>query len=190
MLLSYLLSENKVIWKVVIPPFIVPHVMLPFTMILPISSISPILFLTLSLTTALGTKHPILSLNVNPLPNPYLVPSTRITLVFDPHAQPLSAPDVIDCIRKAREDFLAYMRLHGDGVVTDAFNFDYRSVRVRISPAGQPARPLMYNDTLAVLEGVETKMAREGYWRWYAFVRETEGLALLGAVVVHTYGPP
>ena len=161
-------------------------------MILPISSIFPLLFLTLSLTTALGTPPPTVSLNLDPLPNPYPVPSTRITLAFYPHAQPLFVPDVIGCIRKARDDFLTYLRLHGDGVITDTLNVDYRSVGVRIWPGGAPApaRPLMYNDTLAVLDGVETKISREGYWRWFAVVRETEGMALLGSVAVYAHGEP
>ena len=124
-------------------------------MILAPSLPSSLLFATLGPTIALNTtsvnsrpRNGILHLD--PLPNPYIVPNTRITLNFKGHYQLLPALDVIRCIQRAQDRFLTHIREYGDGPIPHALNVDYDTAGLRITPLGVP-------DTLAVLDGIGTK---------------------------------
>ena len=164
-------------------------------MILHQSLYSTLFYATLGATVALNTTAFGLwpgsgVLHLDPLPNPYPVPNTRITLNFDPHHQSLFAPDVIGCLQKAQDEFFKHIREEGDDVFISPLDVNYKTAGIRITPTVAPLPHFWYNDTFAVLEGIGQKMSHEGYWRWYAEVHETQGYAFLGAVVVYRHGPP
>ncbi|KAI4173832.1 MAG: hypothetical protein LQ348_006463, partial [Seirophora lacunosa] len=110
------------------------------------------------------------TLRVEPMPNPYPLPSSPYSIdFFDPDTQapPLSASEVRICISQARAKIAKQLADHGDGPLPSTpvnFLYRYRSVYLLIgSPMAPADRRLKYSDALAVVDACAMKTASEGY---------------------------
>ncbi|KAL9011739.1 MAG: hypothetical protein Q9173_003447, partial [Seirophora scorigena] len=110
------------------------------------------------------------TLRLEPMPNPYPLPSSPYSIDFfdpDTQASPLPASEVRICISRARAKIAKQLTKHGDGPLPFApvsFLYHYRSVYLLIGTPVEPAdRRLKYSDALAVVAACAMKTAGEGY---------------------------
>ncbi|KAL8969252.1 MAG: hypothetical protein Q9197_004444, partial [Variospora fuerteventurae] len=115
-------------------------------------------------TTATTAPSPtLIPRRFNPLPNPYEVPDTPITLDFDDHPGfALEVSDVYFLLRGAHTYITSYLLEHGDQEFPlGPRMFQYRSVEMMLQSSEQH-RHMRYSDVEDVLIGLNDKMAREG----------------------------
>ncbi|MCJ1454559.1 hypothetical protein MMC28_004912 [Mycoblastus sanguinarius] len=135
--------------------------------------------------TTENTTHPINStFHLNPLPNPYLIPGTPITLDFIIHSPgTLPEDDVNECLAHARSNLQQALNNGGDRPLDSVWkHWLYGPVDFSIFATGQPL--ITINQTIVVVDGFSTKMIREGYGRVHAHVYLTEGYAQIGDAFV------
>lgn len=125
------------------------------------------------------------NLNLAPLPNPYPVPGTDITLHFLPqptHPRPPDA-DIIRLFARARSVIEAYegnspIPGHGYTLICGRAKMDLASNHL-------PMNPFMYSDALSVLLGISFKMANEGARNILARVLRTGNPQIIGFAAVY-----
>lgn len=138
-----------------------------------------------------STNHSVAS---NPLPNPFPIPGTDITLdffVFPLSTQPPSS-DVINLFHLFQSQIEARIRYYGDGPIQryhyprtygkavmsfTIFTFHNASVDL-----------FRYEDALAVIEGLQLKTESEGYTDTVAWVLRSVTLDILASVAVQDFG--
>ena len=133
------------------------------------------------------------SLNIEPLPNPYPIPDTDITIEFLP--QPgMFAPqppekDVTVTFQLARADIEAYIRAQGDGPIEgNRYEVDYGKVEMVLTSLDETADPVKYSDILSVLAGISMKMTREGYKNTAVRILRTGQPDTIGLAAVYRPG--
>ena len=133
------------------------------------------------------------SFSLEPLPNPFPIPGTDITIEFLP--QPgMFAPqppkrDVIMLFKLARSDIQAYIRAQGDGPIgSNEYEVDYGKVELIVTSTNTVADPLEYSDILAVISGISWKMTREGYKNTSVRVLRTGQPETIGLAAVYRPG--
>ena len=141
--------------------------------------------------TELGTfiKPIPASLNLQPLPNPFPVPNTDITLDFIAQASPpppLPKDDVVDCFTLAKEDLENIINAQGDGPITYYYEMIYEGVALEIYSGSIPPHCIFYSEALLVLLGISLKMNREGYRYRRMCVLQTHNRDLLGTAIVRS----
>ena len=142
------------------------------------------------LTLAKPTSN---SLSLQPLPNPYPVPGTEITLEFLPQPS-IFAPqppkqDALMLFNLARSDIQAYIRAVGDGTIEgNEYEVDYGLVEMIVTSSDTVADPVKYSDILSVLSGIALKMAREGYRNTSVRVLRTGQPDTIGLAAVYRPG--
>ncbi|KAL8754888.1 MAG: hypothetical protein Q9184_004969 [Pyrenodesmia sp. 2 TL-2023] len=101
---------------------------------------------------------------LNPLPNPYAIPATRLTLDFDAiHAGSLNAMRVLALLAFAHRHIQQHIQLHGDSQIPLGIQA-FRTTSVEMRFASNPHfRVMRYSELLDVVRGFRAKMAREGY---------------------------
>lgn len=132
------------------------------------------LFTLLTLTSALAISSPS-SKNTtlpppthlgkyNPLPNPYTIPASPISLDFDSRPDyPLPRSAVITLLNLARRALLRHLQLHGDGPIPFGVQgFHTQGVQITYDSAPQ-FRVMLYSEVRDVLRGVYDKMQQEGF---------------------------
>lgn len=127
------------------------------------------------------------SLNLPPIPNPFPVPNTDITLDFVPQpgaALALPKDDVIDCVILAKEHLETLIREQGDRTIGHGYELTYGLASVEIYSENPPMQAVTYHQALSVLLGLSLKMAREGYRYRHTRVLHTGDGELLGTAVV------
>ena len=139
--------------------------------------------------TALGPfANPIpASLNLHPIPNPFPVPNSDVTLYFNilPNpGLPLPKNDVIDCFALATEHLEALIARQGDRPIATRYEMSYEAVILKIESENAASGRITYDEALSVLWGTSLKMAREGYQFRRMLVLRTGGLHVLGTAVV------
>lgn len=150
----------------------------------------PFLLLAISTTAApvLNVSNPgPASLTLQPLPNPFPVPDTGISLEFAfLPATParLSKTDTTDCFAEARQHFETEISVEGDIPMTHRYEVVCGEVYLRMVTNGAPVPRMTYSEAVGALLGASLKMAREGYAVRHARVLRTEGGDLLGALTV------
>lgn len=129
------------------------------------------------------------TLQLHPIPNPYPLPNSDLSVDFDEPGQPLPSNHVFECIFRARRKVVEFIEEHGEGRVPDGLAYRWRSVEFRVFPE-QHQRQLTLNDTLKVLTAYGYKNGQEGCRsRWATIVvtgaqpEQIIGTALLGPVV-------
>ena len=133
------------------------------------------------------------SFNLEPLPNPFPIPGTDITIEFLPQPglfapQPPEA-DVITLFRLARSDIQAYIRVQGDGPIeSNEYEVDYGKVELVVTSTNMATDPLEYSDILAVMSGISMKMSREGYINTSVRVLRTGQPDTIGLAAVYRPG--
>lgn len=129
------------------------------------------------------------SLNLHPLPNPFPVPNTDITLDFIAQAStppPLPRDDVVDCFSLAKEDLENIINAQGDGPITYYYEMICKGVALEIYSEGIPPHCIFYSEALEVLLGISLKMNREGYRYRRMCVLQTHNGDLLGTAIVRS----
>ncbi|KAF6230719.1 hypothetical protein HO173_011071 [Letharia columbiana] len=157
----------------------------------------PLLLLLLATPSATGilnitdllpiTKPPPNSLTLNPIPNPFPVPNTDITLDFatPPHLAPLlPQTDVTDCFALAKVHFETLIHEHGDGPIAYSYEMTYGRVTLKMFSENAPMRCITYGEALSVLLGISLKMAREGFEFRRLHVLQSDDGELLGMAVL------
>ncbi|KAI4286448.1 MAG: hypothetical protein L6R35_004301 [Caloplaca aegaea] len=115
-------------------------------------------------TTAASPPSPtLIPRRFNPLPNPYEVPDTPITLDFSDHPGfALDVADVYILLRRAHTYITSYLIEHGDQEFPLRPQiFQYRSVEMVLRSSEQH-RHMRYSDVKDVLKGLRHKMTEEG----------------------------
>ncbi|KAL9012791.1 MAG: hypothetical protein Q9173_002466 [Seirophora scorigena] len=114
-------------------------------------------------STAPTLSPALLPRRFDPLPNPYEVPGTPITLDFEDHPGPLlQQRDVYLLFRKARTFITSHLLRYGDGEIPLGLQmFQFRSVEMVLQSSEQ-FRHMRYSDVEDVLIGLTDKMAQEG----------------------------
>ena len=152
--------------------------------------ISGALSATLQLTN-LGpyTKPPPESLRLHPLPNPFPIPGTDITLYWDQpdHDDPLNETDTVEAFLKCKARANTHLRFIGDGpiggLVPNYLLSTYGSVVVEF--ASQVPGVIRYSEVSDILRALSWKMSRESYRVCVVRVLRTGPLGeLLGGVSV------
>ena len=161
--------------------------LLAFTLLPVIASLCHSLVLR---DAALDMAKPI---SEEPLPNPFPVPGTNITIEFLP--QPgMFAPqppekDVTMLFQLARSDIEAYIRVQGDGRIEgNRYEVDYGKVEMVLTSSDTVADPVKYSDILSVLSGIAMKMTTEGYKNTAVRVFRTGQPDTIGLAAVYRPG--
>ncbi|KAI4137223.1 MAG: hypothetical protein LQ341_005237 [Variospora aurantia] len=126
---------------------------------------APITASPLISTTAASPPFPtLIPRRFNPLPNPYEVPGTPITLDFnDRRGFALDAADVYMLLRRAHTYINPYLLEGGDQEFPLGLRmFPYGSVEMLLRSSEQYRR-MRYSDVEDVLIGLSDKMTQEGY---------------------------
>lgn len=139
--------------------------------------------------TALGPfSKPIpASLNLHPLPNPFPVPNSDVTLYFTLQPMPgvpLPRNDIINCFALATEHLETLIARQGDRPIASRYEMTYEAVALKIESENAPLDCITYDEALSVLWGISLKMAREGYQYRRMVVLRTGGFDVLGTAVV------
>lgn len=127
------------------------------------------------------------SLYLHPLPNPFPVPNTDITLDFIAQAgppSPLPRNDVINCFTLAKEDLENLIDDQGDVAIAFYYEMIYEGVALELYSASIPPHCIFYSEGLSVLLGILFKMDREGYKYRRTCVLHTNGGDILGTAIV------
>ena len=132
------------------------------------------------------------SVNLDPLPNPFPIPNTTITLdfVYIPSFVPPILPnDTIMLLDSIRSYFTNQIVNHGDGPIMDqVFRLGNAHVQMEWSSRKVPTNPFTYGDALFVLIGFRIKLSKEGYVCTVAEVLRTGDLENIGEVTVEYVG--
>ncbi|KAI4113471.1 MAG: hypothetical protein LQ345_005557 [Seirophora villosa] len=125
---------------------------------------APITASPITTSTAPTLSPALLPRKFNPLPNPYDVPGTPITLDFDDYpGSLLQRGDVYLLFRQARTFITSHMLRYGDGEIPLGLQmFQFRSVEMVLQSSEQ-FRRMHYSDVEDVLTGLTHKMAQEGF---------------------------
>ena len=115
------------------------------------------------------------TLGWNPLPNPYHVPSTDTTLFFAISGEYLAVDDTYYCFRDVFNTLSAILAYGDASIIRPLLEFRYRTVLFRLMAVGTVIPRITYNQTVAVLIGLEKKMEREGNREWVVQVRRSPG---------------
>ena len=130
---------------------------------------------------------------LEPLPNPFPIPGTDITIEFLPQPT-MFAPqpprtDVLVLFQLARADLQAYIRVQGDGpIMGNNYEVDYGKVEMILTSSNMAADPVKYSDVLSVLSGIAIKMSREGYRNRAVRVFRTGQPDIIGHAAVYRPG--
>ena len=161
------------------------------SMILP--AIATLIFPLALAHTVLTTVNPTTNgSNLEPLPNPYHVPGTDITLDFLP--QPPLPPqppltDIIKLFEIARSDIEFYILILGDGPILDReYVLVYGKAEITLTSTNAPMDPMTYSDALSVISGTTTKLGVEGYGKISMRVIRTGTHDLIGFAAVSRPG--
>ena len=130
---------------------------------------------------------------LTPLPNPFPVPGTNITIEFLPQPS-MFAPqppkrDVLMLLQLARSDVEAFIRVQGDGpIISNEYEVDYGKVEFILTSSDTVADRVKYSDVLSVLSGFSIKMSREGYRNTSVRVLRTGQPDTIGLAAVYRPG--
>lgn len=131
------------------------------------------------------------NLSLNPLPNPFPIPGTDITLQWaqpQPFPELLTKADAKEAFLKCKTRADTHVRVIGDGpiggLVPNSLLTVYRSVVVTLF--SQTPEVILYSEVPDILKAISWKMSREGYWGCLVRVLRTDGGELLGIVSVRT----
>ena len=140
--------------------------------------------------TASGTLKPSKnSSNLDPVPNPFPVPGTSITLDFLP--QPIIVPqppaaDVLRLLNNANAQITAHIHAHGNGPLRNQlYLLRYREAEIAMTSPMVALDPFTYGDALSVILGMSLKMGIDGYREESSRVLRTGSLDLLGFAAVY-----
>ncbi|KAL8737989.1 MAG: hypothetical protein Q9181_001171 [Wetmoreana brouardii] len=122
------------------------------------------------------------TLQLDPIPNPYPLPNSDLSLDFEEPISSVSAIDTRDCISYAREQILHLIQQHGDGQVPINFRYVWRTVGFMVFRE-VTQRGFTYNDTLDVLGAYAIKLGREGYRSRWAIVLTGGGQIIATALI-------
>ena len=148
---------------------------------------------TLGLTLAVSDTKLLLikptpeGLHLSPLPNPYPVPNTDITLDFQPQplVRRLSPRKVVGLFDTATSEIEDHIRVHGDGPIEgNEYKLAVQRVEMALTSSGPPVDPLKNSEVLSVIVGISLKMAKEGYRNRAMEVLRTGNPATIGVAAV------
>jgi len=109
-----------------------------------------------------------------PLPNPYRVPGTRFSIDFRTDEETyhaLSQPDVVGCLRQARDAYVQLIEEHGDSPLPEHDQHIFGTVEFGIySTFFELPEALTYSETLSILRAFSKKTRREGYHLWHGTI--------------------
>ncbi|KAL8658489.1 MAG: hypothetical protein Q9202_007543, partial [Teloschistes flavicans] len=112
------------------------------------------------------------SLQLPPLPNPYPLPDSDLSIDFEEPTYFLLARDVVDCFTSARAQIRRYMHRHPDRPIPLAnppLTYIWRSVKFLFYPEST-RRGFTFKDLLAVLDAFALKSSHEGYLSRRGFI--------------------
>ena len=101
------------------------------------------------------------TLQLNPMPNPYPLPISDLSVDFEEPGQHLSRVDVIECITLAHRKMLQYIHDHGEGHIPSNLAYNWKSVAFMVFPE-RGSRYLTLHETLKVIDAYAIKNGREG----------------------------
>lgn len=119
----------------------------------------------------------------HPIPNPYPIPNTDLSIFFDPPELPIPRTDAVCCITYARQQILLHTEKFGDGPIPAGLRYRWGFVRLDILPSKVPGhRRLTYDETIGMIGAYSVKMTREGFFGRSASISVTEGGEVLAFV--------
>ena len=124
---------------------------------------------------------------LDPIPNPFVLSDSDLSIDFEEQMSDLVPNDVVDCIVSARRRITRRISQHGEGRVTiPSIWFVWRSVEFRVF-AEQVPRRVTLNDTLNILDAFAIKSGREGFQsRWATIIITQGGQIVAQAVLGHS----
>ena len=133
------------------------------------------------------------NLRLHPLPNPFPIPGTDITLEWNQAhhiTQPLIKADTDNAFLKCKGEVDAHLRSTGDGPISgrlfpNYLTIVYRSVVVELT--NEVPGVILYSEVFDILRAIMWKMSMEGYRSCWVRVLRTDGGAvgeILGRVSV------
>ena len=128
------------------------------------------------------------TLQLGPIPNPFVLSHSDLSLDFQEPMSHLIPNDVVSCIVNARRRVTRRISEHGEGPITiPTIWFTWRSVEFRIL-AQQVARRVTLNDTLSVLDAFAIKTGHEGFQsRWANIITNPGGQMVGQAILGHAH---
>ena len=124
------------------------------------------------------------TLQIDPIPNPYALSDSDLSVDFEQPVSNLEPIDVVNCIVSARQRITRHISKHGDGPITiPSIWFTWRSVEFRVFAEEVPRRVTL-NDTLDILNAFAIKSGREGFQSRWGVIIVTEGGQLVGQAVL------
>lgn len=145
-------------------------------------------------TTLVMSKSPNHSMIPNPLPNPFPIPATDITLDFFvfPFSPQSPSSDIIDLFHLFQIQIEAHIRYHGNGPI-QRYHYPRTYGKAVMSFTiltfhNASVDLFRYEDALAVIKGLRLKMETEGYTDTVAQVLRSVTLDVLASVAVQDFG--
>ncbi|KAI4200318.1 MAG: hypothetical protein LQ346_002396 [Caloplaca aetnensis] len=113
------------------------------------------------------------AVRLDPIPNPYPLPHSELSIEFDEPGTSLRRRDVTECIFLARRKVLAHIEEHGEGPMPPGLAYSWRSVEFRLFQMPHQHRVTL-NDTLDILAAYAIKEGREGFASLWGTIIPTE----------------
>ena len=124
------------------------------------------------------------TLQLGPVPNPYVIHDSDLSIDFEEQMSELVPNDVVDCIVSARRRITRRISQHGEARVTiPSIWFTWRSVEFRVFVEQVPRRVTL-NDTLDILDAFAIKSGLEGFQSRWANIIVTQGGQIVGQAVL------
>ena len=124
------------------------------------------------------------TLQIGPIPNPYVLPDSDLSVDFDEPLSDLVPNDVFNCIVSARRRVTRQISERGEGPITiPTIWFTWKSVEFRIF-AEQVQRRVTLNDTLDILNAFAIKSGLEGFRSRWGSIMVTHGGQIIGQVLL------
>ena len=138
---------------------------------------------------AFGNASRNTTLQLGPIPNPYVLSDSDLSLDFEQPSSYLVPNDVVNCIVSARQRITRRISEQGETRVTiPSIWFRWRSVEFWVFVEQGP-RGVTLTDTLAILDAFAMKSGREGFWIRWANIVLTEGGQMVGQALLGRADP-
>ncbi|KAI4197897.1 MAG: hypothetical protein LQ350_005656 [Teloschistes chrysophthalmus] len=129
------------------------------------------------------------SVQRGPLPNPYPLANTPLSLRFEPPGRPLNHQDVQNCLGVGQRAIQVHLKKMGDGPIprqVPGLSYGSRTVDIAISRSQRRYVPVVitYNDSSEILKAFSIKSVHEGDFQRWADVLVTATGQFVGQVLL------
>ncbi|KAI4198827.1 MAG: hypothetical protein LQ346_002675 [Caloplaca aetnensis] len=125
------------------------------------------------------------TLRLHPMPNPYPMPGTNLSIFFHQVPLRLAPSDATDCINHARRQVTWHIGQFGNQFLPRRIFYRCRTIGFEIEAVQPPPeRRLTYSDTIAILAAYARRIGQNGSFLCFAQVLVTETGEVIGEALL------